>query len=119
MKKVKIYLRSIVVDDQSQLMMFDSNRNGSINNLATTVLAGSTIVWKLDRKNGIKRIERIYSKTGNGTIFRTEPHRFWIFKSFRLKTSRDAEGEEAYNIDLVLCNNSRLTIDPIIIIKHP
>jgi hypothetical protein len=119
MKKVKIYLRSIVADEQNQLMMFDSNRNGAINNLATTVLAGSTIVWKLDRKNGIKRIERIYSKTGKGPVFMTEPHRTWICKSFVLKTSRDAEGEEAYSIDLILCNNSRLTIDPIIIIKHP
>ena len=119
MKNVQIYLRSITVNEQIQLMMFDSNRNGAINTLSTIVLAGSTIVWRLDGKSDIKRIERVYSKTGKGPVFRSEPKPSWFSKCFKLKTFPDMEGEEAYNIDIILCNNSRVTIDPIIIIKHP
>ena len=118
MKKVKIYLRSILIDKKDQLMLFDSNRNGAINDLVTVVPAGSKIVWKRDRCNGIKKILRIYSKNGQGNIFRTEPRKHWLCKAFYLKLSNEAEGEEAYSIDYLL-HNKTVTIDPVIKIPPP
>ena len=119
MKKVKIYLRSILVDKKVRLMLFDSNRNGAINDLVTVVPAGSKIIWKRDRCNGIKKILRIYSKKGQGNIFRTEPRKCWFFNAFYLKLSNEAEGEEAYSIDYLLHNKTRVTIDPVIKIPPP
>jgi hypothetical protein len=119
MKNSKIYLRAISFSEENRLMLFDSNRNGAINDLVTVVEAGSTIVWKLDRCSGIKSILRIYSKAGKGNVFLTEPKRFLFFNIFTLKLSPDAKGEEAYSIDYLLFDKTRVTIDPIIIIKHP
>jgi hypothetical protein len=107
------------MNEKSQLMLFDSNRNGAINDLVTLVPAGSTIVWKSDRCSGIKRILRIYSKTGKGNIFRKEPGRFLFFNRFSLKISPNAEGEETYSIDYMLCDKIRVTIDPTIKIPPP
>jgi hypothetical protein len=119
MNSVKIYLRSIVSDKTNQLLLFDSNRNGAVNDLVTIASAGSTITWKLDRRSGIKKIIRIYSKTGKGNVFHREPRRFYLFNIFSLKLSSKAEGEEAYSIDYLLCDKTRVTIDPTIKIPPP
>jgi hypothetical protein len=119
MKKVRIYLRAILVDDKNQLMLFDSNRNGAVNDLVTVVPAGSTITWKPDRCSGIKKILRIWSKTGKGNIFGKEPGRFWFFNIFFLKLPRSAEGEETYSIEYLLYDKTRVTIDPTIKIPPP
>ncbi len=119
MKNVRIYLRSILVNKKNQLMLFDSNRNGAVNNLVTVVPAGSTVIWKPDRCSGIKKILRIYSKTGKGNVFRKEPGRFWFTNTFCLKVPRVAEGEEAYSIDYLLYDKTRVSIDPVILIPPP
>ncbi|RPJ73388.1 MAG: hypothetical protein EHM20_12315 [Alphaproteobacteria bacterium] len=119
MKNVTIYLRSISSPEKIKLMLFDSNRNGAINDLVTIAAPGSTIVWKRDRSSGIRRILRIYSKTRKGNIFRNEPTRFWFSNIFTLKLSPNAEGEEAYSIDFLLCDKTRVTIDPVIKIPPP
>ncbi len=119
MKNVKIYLRAIASNGKNELMLFDSNRNGAINDLVTTAYAGTTVIWKPDQRSGIKRILRVYSKSMQGNIFRTEPKRRWLCNTFYLNIPRDAKGEEKYGIDFLLCNNTKVTIDPTIIIKHP
>ena len=48
MKTVTICLRSVEQEGKKRLAMFDSNRNGDIDNLTTEVESGSTIIWKLD-----------------------------------------------------------------------
>ncbi len=119
MKNTRIYLRSISVNEKNQLMLFDSNRNGAIDDLVTKANAGSTVRWKLDRCSGIKRILKIHSKSGKGNIFRTEPKRWWFFNIFYLALPKDAAGEERYNIEYQLYDNTKVTIEPTIIIKHP
>ncbi len=119
MKNTRIYLRSISSNEKNRLMLFDSNRNGAINDLVTVAPAGSTICWILDRCSGIKRILRIYSKTGKGNLFRAEPKRFWFFNIFTLRLPRDAKGEEAYSIDYLQYDNTKVTIDPTIVILPP
>lgn len=119
MKNVKIYLRSISSQEKNQLMLFDSNRSGAIDDLVTIAPAGSTVVWKLDRCSGIKNILRIYSKAGKGNVFLAEPKRFLFFNIFTLKLSPEAKGEEPYCIDYLLPDNTKVTIDPVIKIPPP
>ena len=87
MKKVEIYLRSVLINKKDHLMLFDSNRNGAINDLVTVAPAGSKVIWKRDHCSGIKKILRIYSKKGQGKIFRTEPRKCWFINAFYLELS--------------------------------
>ena len=77
MKKVRIYLRSLLVpkdlekkakkekvDVINKLLLFDSNRNGAVNDLVTKVYSGDLIIWKLDRCSGIRKITKITPKEG-------------------------------------------------------
>ena len=100
-------------------MLFDTNRNGAINDLVTTVPAGSKIVWRRDRRSGIKRLLSVYPKSKDSKIFRNEPRRCWFFNIFWMKVPKDVEGEEAYNIDYLLCDKKKVTIDPIIRVPPP
>jgi|WetSurMetagenome_2_1015567.scaffolds.fasta_scaffold20578_4 hypothetical protein len=119
MSIVSIYLRSVEQKDKFHLAMFDSNRNGAIDDLTTEVHPGDTIVWKLDSKSGIKAINRIATKSGKGNVFRVEPFKRLFCRFFVLRIPKDAQGEEAYFIEYVLCNGKKLTIDPYIRIKLP
>jgi hypothetical protein len=122
MKKVRIYMRSLSrtrEKENNRLMLFDSNRNGAINDLVTEVPAGSTIIWKSDRCSGISRILRIYSKTGKGNVFHTEPRKRLLCKSFILRLSQKAAGEENYSIEYLKRDKIRAIIDPVIRIPPP
>ncbi len=121
MKRVKIYLRSIIdQDNEKKLALFDSERNGGINNLTTTVEAGGTVIWKPDSKSGLKDVARIIAK-GNkeGLIFKSKPSRRFLCKGIKLKIPKDARGEEDYGIEYVLCDGTKLNIDPRIKIYPP
>ena len=119
MKVVTIYLRSVEQKERKRLALFDSNRNGDIDNLTTEVEAGAAIIWKLDCLSGIKSITRIYSKTGKRNVFKSDPRKLPFSKGFKLQLSKDAEGEEAYAIEYILCDETRVTIDPVIRIPPP
>lgn len=119
MKKVKIYLRTILVNNETQLMLFDSNRNGAVNDLVTEAPAGSTLIWKTDNCSGIEKILRVYSKTGKGNVFHTEPKKCRFSKGFYLNLSTNAKGEEAYSIEYIPCGKEKVTIDPTIKIPPP
>jgi hypothetical protein len=112
---VKIYLRAIVKDEENCLALFDSNRNGDINNLETGVERGATIIWKLDCCSGIKSITRIYSKEKEHPIFKSDPRKRLLCKGFKLRLEKGAEGREKYTIECILCNKDKeLIIDPFI-----
>ncbi len=119
MKTVTIYLRSVEQEGKKRLAMFDSNGNGDIDNLTTEVEAGATVIWKLDSFSGIRSITRIYSKTGKRNVFKNDPAKRLVWKGFMLQLSKDAEGEEAYNIDYILCDDTKATIDPYIRVPPP
>jgi hypothetical protein len=119
---VKIYLRSIVKDGENHLAMFDSNRNGAIDDLTTDVPAGATIIWKLDCCSGIKSITRIYSKEEKHTVFISEPRKRLLCKGFKLRLEIPEEKEERkekYSIECILCDNTKLIIDPVIRVPPP
>jgi hypothetical protein len=111
---VKIYLRAIVKDKKNCLALFDSNRNGDIDNLVTDVNIGDTIVWESDCCSGIKSITRIYSKEDKHPIFKKEPKKRVLCKGFELQVPDDAEKDvpEKYTIECILEDNSELIIDP-------
>jgi hypothetical protein len=119
MKTVTIYLRSVAQREKKRLAMYDTNGHGDIDNLVTEVEPGTAITWKLDCQSGIKSISRIYSKTGKRNIFRTDPRKLTFSKGFRLQLSGDAQGEEAYAIEYILCDDTKMIIDPVIRIPPP
>jgi hypothetical protein len=119
MKTVKIFLRSIEQDGKKRLALFDSNRNAGIDNLTTFVLPGSTVIWTMDCCSGIKTISKIYSKTGKRNVFKMDPRKRFLCKGLFMNISREAEGEEAYGIDYILCDGSSHSIDPLIKIIPP
>jgi len=118
---VKIYLRSIEQNGKKCLAMFDTNRNGAINSLTTDVPAGAGVVWKTDRCSGIKSISRIYSKEGKGNIFKNGPKKLFLCKGFVLYVPKTAPvGEiEAYTIEYILHDDTKIIIDPYIKIPPP
>jgi hypothetical protein len=118
---VKIYLRSIVHNDVKRLAMFDTNRNGDINNLTTDVPPGARIIWKLDCFSGIKSITKIYSKNGERNIFKEDPRKRLLCKGFKLQLSEDVKvnDTEAYTIEYVLSDGKKVIIDPFIRIPPP
>jgi hypothetical protein len=119
--EVKIYLRSIVNGGKHRLAMFDSNRNGDIDELITVAEPGAKIIWKLDCLSGIKSIKTIYSKTidGEHQIFKTNPKKLLLSRGFSLQLLEGAIGEEAYAIDYILCDDSKWTTDPVIRVPPP
>lgn len=112
--KVKIYLRAIVHEGKNCLAMFDSNHDGAINDLTTDAQPGDEIHWKLDRCSGIKSITKIYSKNGERIIFKKDPEKRLLCEGFKLKLPEDLKvnDKEAYNIEYVLNDDTKVIIDP-------
>jgi len=129
MKIVTIYLRSIELNGENHLAMFDSNRNGAIDNLITVVPVGYTVLWKLDCLSGLRSITKIYSKTKQHNVFKTDPKKRLLCKGFKLHISKDIfklpiskdtkYEEEAYAIDYIRCDGKKLTTDPVIRVPPP
>jgi len=113
-EKVTIYLRSIEINKKKHLSMFDTNGNIDINDsLVTYVKAGGTVIWDLEKASGIKRIERIYSKS-DGPIFRKDAQEVPLSKKFKLEVPDGLIGgtQEEYFIDYYDQNGSKITRDP-------
>jgi len=119
MKTIKIYLRSIEQDGKKRLAIFDSNRNAGIDDITTLVPLGATVIWTTDCCSNIKSITKIYSKKGKRNVFKTDPRKRFLCKGLILNTSREAEGEEAYGIDYILCDGTSHSVDPVIKIIPP
>jgi hypothetical protein len=117
--KVNIYLRSVVQNGKNCLALFDTNRNGDINNLTTEAYAGDLVIWKPDCGSGIKSITKIYSKTGERNVFKSDPIKPWLCKGFKLQLSKSAKGIEAYTIEYILGDDTEMIIDPYIKILPP
>lgn len=111
---VKIYLRAIVKNEKNSLALFDSNRNGDINDLYTDVNPGDKVIWKLDCCSGIKSITRIYSKEKDHPIFKSDPKKRWLCKVFELQVPKTAVpgDKEKYVIEYILRDDTRMMIDP-------
>jgi hypothetical protein len=109
---VTIFLRAIKKDRKNSLALFDSNRNGDIDNLETVAKKGDTIVWELDNLSGIKSITRIYSKEKVHPVFKSNPKIKSESKGFELQLEKAEEGKEKYTIECILDDNSELIIDP-------
>ena len=116
---VKIYLRAIKQGDAKCLALFDSKRQGGVNDLITDVYVGDTVIWKLDYCSGIKSISKIFSKEVKHPVFKTQPSKRWLCTGFKLPIEKGAEGEEKYTIECILCDKTELIIDPYIRVLPP
>jgi hypothetical protein len=118
LKKVTIYLRSIVINKEKHLSMFDTHGNLVTDSLKTGVMAGGTVFWELEKASGIKSIERIYSMKGK-LIFKEDAKKVFLGLRFKLEIPEGlASGtEEKYFIDYIDQDDSKVTIDPYIRIE--
>jgi hypothetical protein len=119
--KVKIYLRYVEIDGKNSLSMYDSNGGFAIDTLTTFVRAGITVIWKLERASGIKKINRIYSNVSNPVIFKNDAVKRPFSKGYELdipETASDGIKEE-YFIEFITKNNDNITVstDPYIRIQ--
>ena len=118
---VKIYLRSIVHNGKQCLAMFDSERNGDINNLITGAHAGDKLIWRPDSCSGIKSIIKIYSKEEERIIFESDPQKQWLCRGFEFIIPKSVkEGVvEGYTIEYLLRDDTKCILDPYIKILPP
>jgi hypothetical protein len=116
---VKIYLRALEQGHKNRLAMFDTNRNGDIDNLTTVVPRGENVFWKLDRCSGIKSITKIYSKNKERKVFKSDPTKLLLCKGFKFNTSESELETEAYTIEYILSDETKVVIDPYIRIVPP
>lgn len=135
MKKVRIYLRSlnIPVDSEKiekqsgnnkshQLLLFDSNRNGAVNNLVTVVPSGALIIWKRDRCSGIRKITKIEAKGGKEEKFWKKLRRRFICEGFTIRAPYVEERTRfPYNIEYLPSGEKTkpVLIDPYIDVDPP
>jgi hypothetical protein len=120
--RVKIYLRAIRQGDATRLALFDSKRQGGINDLTTDVYMGDTVIWKPDCCSGIKSITSISPKKADThPVFLSAPRKRLFCTGFTLPIAKDAKEElvERYTIECILCDNSALIVDPYIRVLPP
>jgi len=114
--KVKIYLKAIEEDGEMHLKMYDSNKpeDKVIDELETLVPPGSTVIWKRTLSSGIKRIDKIGSKSGDGNIFKGDAQPIPNTKRFKLEIPEDVSSgeEEAYYIKFEDKDGKLHEIDP-------
>ena len=117
-EKVTIYLRSIVINNEKHLSMFDTNGHLVIDSLTTYVRTGGTVFWELEKASGIKKIERIYGRKGK-LIFREDAKKVLFGQRFKLEVpdSLIRGTKEEYCIDYIDQDDSPVTIDPYIRIE--
>jgi hypothetical protein len=115
--KVIIYLRSVEINGEKHLYMYDSNGSSSLDSLITDVKPGAAVYWELERNSGIKKIKNISSSHGKRNIFKEDPSGIFLSKAFMLKLSDDVKDEEKYTIEYILEDNTRIIIDPYLRIK--
>ncbi|NBC83510.1 MAG: hypothetical protein GVY19_09020 [Bacteroidetes bacterium] len=120
MNKIKIYLRSVNNDNEKRLALFDTERNGAIDELVTYANPGDLIIWKLDNCSNIKTIDSIFPKLKDGKIFRGgNPKKGNRGKTWKYRIPKDAEGDEAYGIGYTIGDGTSHIVDPQIRIKPP
>jgi hypothetical protein len=118
---VTIYLRSIDIHNEKHLALFDSHREGGIDNLVTVAYAGEKVIWKPDCCSGIKRILKIYSKNGEKIIFETDPKKQFLCRGFEMYIpgTVDVGTQEAYTIEYLLYDDTKHILDPYVKIIPP
>jgi hypothetical protein len=126
MRRVKIYVRSVVHKEEEKvdyhLALFDSNHNGAIDNLTTVVHPGDTIIWEPDCHSGIRRIIEISPKEDEKNVFQNLPVKRFLCSGFKLKLPNNLKVKkegEGYSIKYVLKTGDKNTIDPYIRVDPP
>ncbi len=105
----------IKLHNTNHLFMHDTV-SACIDTLGTEAKRGSTVFWKLDRCSGIKRIDTMYFKPGK--TWENMPEIVIEHNRARLYIDPKAPlGDHYYAVEVILKNDSTLTIDPYIRIQ--
>ncbi len=120
MRTVKIYLRIIEQDKEKKLSLYDTHRNGGINDLVTYVVRGGTVYWLPDCNSNIKEIVSIFPKKNDWKLLKTKPRKLKFCKGIKVKIPFDAPaGDEAYGIECISTTGDKIVIDPVLKIPPP
>ena len=113
-KNVEIYLSYYIINGEGHLFMHDT-LGSSIDNLETSTQKNSTVVWLLDKKSGIQRLEKIMNLD---TIIEKPPELMPDFHQIKVKIKDNADtGRYKYGIVFTPWNGEKDTIDPYIRIQ--
>jgi len=118
---VTIYMKAKKIDGEKHLRMYNSyDRDKKVDDkLVTEVPPGATVIWKRTWFSGIKKIEKIGSKSGEGNIFKEDAKQIPNSKTFKIEIPADASPgeEEEYDIDFLDRGDNPHSIDPYIRIR--
>ena len=113
-----------------KLALYDTNGQGGIDDLKTTVYAGNTVYWSLDNLSGIKEVKSVYAKDESKLKFKIDPgqgdsdikfnpkHKIFS-KGFKWKIPKGTEGVVKYGIKFIDYTGEEIDIDPEIIMPPP
>ena len=114
--EVSIYLNAINQNKGKNLKMHDSNKPTEkvVDDLRTLVWPGMKVTWRRTWFSGIKEIEIIKSKNGDGNIFRNGVQQVGNSKRWMLEIPLDAgyEVQEEYYIIFKDKDGNSIKIDP-------
>ncbi len=119
MGKVTIYLRMIEEGETKKLALYDTNGQGGIDDLTTTVYAENTVYWSLDNMSGIKEINSVYAKDKSKQKINFNPKRKTYSKGFKWKIPKGTQGDVKYGIKFIDHSGEEIDIDPVIVVPPP
>lgn len=115
---LKILLKAIEKEGKIDLLLSDNEGNIGIDDLKSEGDRGTKVKWKLAKNSNISKIVNIYKKEESDEIFSNKPHRKSDSK-WKAVISKDAVGNEAYNIDFEYKDGRIISIDPMIQVRPP
>ena len=122
---VTIYLRSVqLISGKGPiecLELSDTNGGRGINNLETSVLAGTKIKWKLVKDSNIKTIVSVNSNIESTDVFSGKPQKVQGTEEFEVYTKKATiELLGKYDISYIPKGSTTIiNIDPYIRVKLP
>ena len=110
MAKVTIYLSIVEREGKKHLHLRDSNKKCADESLVTEVNHGDLVIWKRDKKSGIKIVRDIDFEKGK------EPFNKGLYKGWCQKwkgiISKDAKGEYPYHVKYMVCGSDEIEPKP-------
>ncbi len=106
MAKVTIYLSIVERDGKKHLHLRDSNKKCADESLVTEVSRDDLVVWKRDKKSGIKIVKNIDFEKGKEPFIKGV-YKAWC-QAWKGTVSKDAKGEYPYHVAYIICGSSEI-----------
>ena len=117
---------------RKKLALYDTNGQGGVDDLKTTVYGGNTVYWSLDNLSGIKEVKSVYAKDESKLEFvikpkeqrpdkeiKFNPKRKTFSKGFKWAIPAGVKGTVKYGIKFIDYTGEEIDIDPELDIPPP